>query len=221
MSGKLITFDGLDCSFKETNSKMYLEYLLQRGEKAALYSFPRYNMEQSIFVKEYLAGNYGKKNELDTTAVSMFYMMDMFDCAQKEIIPKLKEGYTVVLDRYWYCNIFYRLGLGGAYSAIVGHNIISQIENLANQLCLPKSDIIVKLKSDPDVMLDFIHRKNSKADQHESDDKYLLTVAKVFDVIDLSKYVTDRVVDVYTTKDKQIRNKEDIFKDILDGINHE
>lgn len=233
MSGKLIAFDGLDCSFKETNSKAYLKYLQDKGEKAVLYSFPRYEIPQSIFVKEYLAGKYGGLNDTNPTVISMFYMLDMFDCAQKEIIPKLKEGYTVILDRYWYCNLFYRAGTyrmlynGMAKKPNVISNdgdtyfedyIIREVEQLAVQLKLPRADIIIKLKSDPDVMLDFVHRKRSKKDQHESNDKFLLSVANVFDTIDLSEYANDKAIEVYTTENGQIRSKEDIFKRILGAI---
>ena len=57
--GKLFAFEGLDCSFKETNSKAYLDYLRSKGRKAELFSFPRYDKESSYFVREYLGGKYG------------------------------------------------------------------------------------------------------------------------------------------------------------------
>jgi dTMP kinase len=223
MSGRIITFDGVDCSFKETNSHAYLKYLLNKGEKAALYSFPRYDMAQSIFVKRYLSGAYGKIEDINLKAISMFYMMDMFDCAQTEIIPKLNEGYTIILDRYWHCNLFYRIGacrMNGD-SHIVEKVITADTEELARILKLPKADIIIKLKPETSIMLNFVRNKNSKDDQHESNAKYLSAVAEVFSDIDLSSYVKDRVLEIHTTKDGNIRPKEDIFNDILRGINHD
>jgi dTMP kinase len=227
MKGKLIAFDGLDCSFKETNTREYLNYLLNKEEKAALYSFPRYNKDQSVFVRHYLAGDYGSLDQINPTLISSFYMLDMFDCAQKEIIPKLKKGYTIILDRYWYCNLFYRLGAfrmtgrGSVSQLPIELSIIKGIENLAKMLNLPKADIIIKLKANPKVMLDFVHAKKSKKDQHESNDKFLLSVSEVFDTIDLSDYAKDKVVEVYTTENGKIRSKEDILNRIIRGIEND
>lgn len=225
MSGKIIAFEGLDCSFKETNSKAYLDYLLSKGEKAALFSFPRYAKKQSIFVVDYLAGKYGDQEDLHPAAISTFYMIDMFDCIKKEVFPLLEEDYTIIFDRYWYSNIFYRIGLYRSNvkfsDASTEYTIRSGVSNIAKIFALPKADIIVKLKSDPNVMLDFVHNKNSANDQHESNDAFLLSVAEVFNTIDLSKYVHDKVLDVYTTENGQIRSKEDIFADILRGVGHE
>jgi len=216
MSGKIIVFEGLDCSFKETNSKAYYEYLLSKGEKASIYHFPKYEEESSYFVREYLAGKYGDTKELNHGVVSMLYMVDMFDSAKKHIIPDLMDGKTIILDRYWYSNLYFRIGI----SRMIKDNILPNwicdtIGAISKILELPTADIVVKLKSNPGVMLDFVHKKNTKNDQHENNDELLLTVADVFNNINLGDYVNDKVVDVYTTNNGEVRSKDDIFSDIL------
>ena len=43
----IIDFEGLDCSFKETNSRKLAEYL--HGKR---YEFPDYSSESSYFIKQ-------------------------------------------------------------------------------------------------------------------------------------------------------------------------
>jgi thymidylate kinase len=217
---KIIAFEGVDCSFKETNSKAYLDYLLSKGKKAKLFSFPRYGDDASHFVVEYLAGKYGKQEDLEPATIASFYMLDMFDCIQKEVKPLLKQDYTIIFDRYWYSNIYYRIALYRMYfkSNILEYNTKQQIENLANSLRLPKADVIVKLIPEEKVMLDFVHEKHSLDDIHESNDKFLATVLNIFSEINMNNYTTHGSFEVLTTINNKIRPKEDIFKSVLKGI---
>lgn len=227
--GKLIVFEGLDCSFKETNSKAYYEYLKDKGEKVELYSFPRYQEEHSVFVRDYLAGKYGKQEDMNYHAISLFYMMDMFDCSQKFIKPRLEEGFTIILDRYWYSNIYYRIGLYETKHKFLSYNkdkqakeaIYYNINDLSLKLKLPKADIVIKLKADIDVVLDVVHKKNKQNDIHENDYDFLKSVHNAFDTIYLDTFVIDKSIDIYTTTiDKQIKSKEEIFNEILKELGH-
>ena len=46
--GKIIVFEGLDCSFKETNSKALEDFLKNNGEKVKLFSFPAYKSKEDL-----------------------------------------------------------------------------------------------------------------------------------------------------------------------------
>ena len=230
--GKLFAFEGLDCSFKETNSKAYLEYLRSLGRTAELFSFPRYDLEPSYFVKEYLAGKYGKQESLNESVISLFYMMDMFDCVRKHINPLLEQGVDVILDRYWYSNIYYRLGLLRKtnkikfnnseqlpdYYPYIEEDIADNIIHLSITLKLPIADYIIKLQSDPSVMLNFVKQKNLANDQHESDTEFLLAVSSVFNDFRFKELSTNPAITIMTTTDKEIRPREDILNDIIRGI---
>ena len=57
--GKIIAFEGLDCSFKETNYKKFTEnlkknYELKEGEDLVTESFPRYDNDITIPLKKWL-----------------------------------------------------------------------------------------------------------------------------------------------------------------------
>lgn len=221
--GKLFAFEGLDCSFKETNSKAYLDYLRSKGRKAELFSFPRYDKESSYFVREYLGGKYGNQDTIPYAAISLCYMMDMFDCAKKHIIPLMEQGVDIVLDRYWYSNIYYRIGL--LYkNGKTDRNIFEELKiektimTLADNLGLPKADYIIKLQANIDVMLEFVRKKNLPNDQHESDEKFLIAVSKAFENCGFSTMAKNPSITVMTTDDMNIRSREDILKDIIEGI---
>ena len=56
--GKIIVFEGLDCSFKETTSEAVYQNLLAKGEKVIKFSFPAYGQQSAYFVEQLLQGNY-------------------------------------------------------------------------------------------------------------------------------------------------------------------
>ena len=65
--GKFIVFEGLDCSFKETNSNKLYEYIKETHPEinVKIVHFPRYGEPACCMVEKYLKGEY--KNENATT----------------------------------------------------------------------------------------------------------------------------------------------------------
>lgn len=130
----IVAFEGLDCSFKETNSKALEEYLNSRNIKAIRFSTPQYNHESSILVEKYLAGEYKPIMNSDLTDtnfvysnpivesynentfpdyynISILYMVDMMDLWNK-VLKKLEEASeppkVIIFDRWFYSNIYYQ-----------------------------------------------------------------------------------------------------------------
>ena len=97
--GKLIVLEGTDGSGKGTQVKLLMERLLKEGHRAATTSFPQYGKKSSGPIEEYLNGKYGKPDEVNPYAASLFYAVDRFDLS-KEIQKQLDEGHIVILDRY-------------------------------------------------------------------------------------------------------------------------
>lgn len=224
--GKLIAIEGLDCSFKETNSKALYDYLIKKygSNKVELCSFPRYGNESSHFVEKYLSGEYGASENLDHTVVSSFYMLDMFDFMMSHGKDFLNNGGILILDRYWYSNIFYRLGAhyianNNELHPISKKEIIQRISNLAKQLQLPNADLIIKLKTDEDLMIEYVKQKNS-GDLHESNEAFLRAIFKQFDTIDLSPYANEGLaVDISVAEDGEILSKEEIRQKVINAYN--
>ena len=237
--GDLIVFEGLDCSFKETNAKLFKKYLEEKykGEKEViLHSFPTYESDSSYFVKEYLAGRYGSQDDLTSTSISIFFMIDMFDFFAKIGSRVLNNGGIIILDRYWYSNIYYRLGAIRKQSMAddddtcicTEKDIDFCINSISAFLDLPKADIIFKMNTEKNAMIDTVVKKNSKNDIHESDIEYLKCVFDVFSNFSFSKFTNKKYyspqINIVTAEPNfdgnngyKILSKEQIFESVKSG----
>ena len=98
MNGKLVVLEGLSAAGKHTQAKLLQQSLEKAGKKAALFSFPDYDSPVGQLIAEYLAGKWGKKEDLVQTAV-ILYALDRYQNAAK-IRTALSENDVVILDRY-------------------------------------------------------------------------------------------------------------------------
>ena len=76
----MISFEGMDCSYKETNSNRLSDILGIMGYEVELVSFPRYKNPSAYFVEGYLSGNI----KVDGNTVKTNY--------------KLKESNVITID---------------------------------------------------------------------------------------------------------------------------
>lgn len=98
--GKLIVFDGTDGSGKATQAKLLVARLKKEGRKARTFDFPQYeNNFFGKFIGECLAGEHGDFIAVDPYIASVLFAVDRFE-SKALLLQWLKEGYTVVLDRY-------------------------------------------------------------------------------------------------------------------------
>ena len=104
--GKILAFEGLDGSGKETQTKLLEKRLRDEGIKVVRIEFPNYENKYSLFVKEYLNGKFGK--DVDPYVVSVFFSLDRFAIYKSKIKNYLDDGYVVICDRYVYSNLIYQ-----------------------------------------------------------------------------------------------------------------
>lgn len=98
MTGKLIVLEGLSAAGKKTQTRLLLESLRNAGKAAVSFAFPDYDSPVGKHIAEYLAGKWGKKEDLVETAV-VLYALDRYQNAPK-IRQALEENDFVLLDRY-------------------------------------------------------------------------------------------------------------------------
>lgn len=221
--GKLIVFEGLDCSFKETNSEKLYKYLNSIGEKVAIEHFPRYGNQASYFVEQWLSGKYGKKDDMENSflgsqLITSFYILDMFDYMNKIGIGLLNNGTNLILDRYYYSNIYFRLGMDFYKAPFRRDKLILNTEMLAQSANLPDADYIFKMKTSLPLMLDKIHEKNNKNDIHENDDEYTIKVFNEFEKFDFTKLLDNngKQIDIKVyDENNNFKEREIIFDEIL------
>ena len=93
----MVTFEGTDCSFKETNAKQLVDYIQNElGYKAKLFSFPNYESDSSYLLRNYFKNTRHMK-QLSPEKISTLYALDFYDSWYN----KIKEYYDERLaDRF-------------------------------------------------------------------------------------------------------------------------
>ncbi len=160
----LIVIEGIDGSGKTTHVKI----LKQGLEKL------RYNV---ITLSEPTKGKWGKKiKELsargNTPSVKVLFelfFLDRKEDVEKNILPALKRGQTVILDRYYMSSVAYQ-GAGGLDPAYIE----SENEKIA-----PKPDITIILDLPPKIAVDRIETRKGKPDFFERL-RFLTKVRSIF-----------------------------------------
>ena len=210
---KIIVLEGLDCSFKETNSKKLLQYLSLRGYKTALFSFPNYVSNSSYFIREYLLGRYSyDPSELKPELVSLFYSLDRYDTFKKEIEPVMKDLDFIILDRYIGSNAVYQCANIENYADKIEY--IHNLYNLEyNIMGLPREDLVLFLEVPYSVSVELMRKKNID-DINEKCSEFQKKVYKsAREICDLKGWSK-----VNCTKDGKVLSKEEIFENIKEKI---
>lgn len=160
MKGKLIVFEGLDKSGKETQSQLLADYLNKIGIKTALMSFPDYESDTGYFIRRYLDG---KEKEVSQETVNLMYSANRY-AKRHWIRYVLGVGAYVILDRYYYSNM--------AYGATTIHDM-EKVRELDSEM--PKPDLIVMMDITPE---ESVNRSGKSADINERDIEFLSQVRK-------------------------------------------
>ena len=104
----LIVLEGLDGAGKSTQVKRLREYLTQRCGSLEYIHFPRY--EAPVYgdlITRFLKGEFGSIEAVHPQLVALLFAEDRHGAAPV-MRQALKEGKTVLLDRYVYSNIAYQ-----------------------------------------------------------------------------------------------------------------
>lgn len=218
--GKFICLEGLDFSFKETNTKRLYNYIKDNiTEKIILLSFPNYESESTYFVKEYLNNKYGNSSEVNPYEASVYYAVDRLDTIAKlDIRNKLEEGYIIISDRYIGSNlIFQTTKLKDKDSKDIDEYINWVTDFEYNKLNLPKEDITIfmdmPIKVSHKLMLERNLKNGMSNDGHEQNYEFMSNVEYVAKNIIIPRlgYKVVSCVD----EELNIRSEDDIFENII------
>ena len=231
--GQIIAFEGLDHSFKETNFKQLVEYLrsnfskeCERGLITA--SFPRYGLSACYMVEQFLENriNSIRFRACYSDAVCSFYSMDrlhfwnqfhMFDNIKLTYMDLIRLPFSCfIFDRYSLSNAIYNPD-NGEY--ITKKDILKEKEKFGN----PLPTILVWFRMrDRKTYLNILSDKSGK-DFNESDVSFMASVWDRTESLINSNILQEcgisTVIIECLDKDGHIRTREDIFNDVLNGIN--
>lgn len=110
--GKLIVIEGAsDGIGKTTQFKLLSEHLKKDGTRIATHHFPTYYAYQGKPVEMYLAGEYGKPEDLSPFFINSLYAHDRAVTWQVKLKAEFNRGKTILLDRYTTSSLLYQSAL--------------------------------------------------------------------------------------------------------------
>jgi dTMP kinase len=216
--GKLIVIDGLDGSGKHTQLEYLYSYLEKKNVKVHKIAFPMYDSEGCIFVKKYLAGEFGS-DPSDTSAYtsSLFFALDRYYSYKKEWKKLLEEENSVVIaDRYTTANAVHQLSKldKSEWDAFLEWLFDTEFSKLG----LPSPDAVIYLELLPDIAIDLINKRSvadSRAkDIHEKDSGFL------YRSYEAAMYASDKLSwkRIKCYENNEIRKREDIALEISEFV---
>ena len=162
-AGLLISFEGIDASGKNTQSRMLFEYLKRKNVLANYLSFPAYSTSIGQEIKSYLAG----KRDYDPETRHLLYAANHYELKEK-IASMVKDGFNLVLNRYCESNLAYGVANGLPLAWL------EEVESL-----MPQSNIVFYLKILPEVSA----KRKGDRDRFEADLNFLKRVSEVYDAL--------------------------------------
>lgn len=219
--GKLIVIEGTDCSGKETQTKLLIQKLREKGIKVDNFSFPNYNSPTGKIIggpylgKPHICDTYFEEGptHVDPKVASLYYAADRKYNIDK-ITFLLENGANIILDRYIYSNMAHQGGkLEDEKERAEMYDWLDNLE--FNLLELPKPDIAIFLHMPTEkAQILKANRENELPDGHEKDINHLKQAEKAY--IELAKKYNIHTVEC--TNNGNIRTIEDINEDVYNYV---
>lgn len=153
-SGKLITFCGLDGCGKTTQIKLLTQYLEEKGDQVFLTKQPTDFVRKSEIFRTYM--DMPNHDSFDYRALSLLCASDRVQHSNLVITEKLKEGYTVISDRYFYSCL--------ANLKARGYEQDNWIYEIAKSI--PKPDVAFFLDIDVDTAIKRVRSRIDEKDRY-------------------------------------------------------
>lgn len=216
--GKLIVIEGIDCSGKETQSKMLVEHLKEMGIAIKTSQFPRYDTPTGKIIggpylgKEWFGDSYFEEaSQVSPFVASLYYAADR-KYNVGDIEETLKTS-NLILDRYVDSNMAHQ---GGKFETKKEReNAYKFFEQLEYKLLkLPRPEIRIFLDVTPDVSRKIAESRAEKLDALERDFGYLeKSYTAYHEVAKRNKYKIIKCVE-----NGKMRSREDIHKDVYNYV---
>ena len=139
-----------------------------------------------------------QNNDTDNLTDSLLFYASRYENYNKIILPALKNGKTVICDRFHYSTL--------VYQGIVGDDeLVKKVHNIFDAIFSKSIDHIIYLYTDPEESLKRISRR-SITDKFESRGlEYLNKLNKAYESIFSNM---ENVIKLNTSRDKEITKKD-------------
>jgi len=158
----LVAIEGIDGSGKTTLANFLKDELEKLGYKAALFKEPTDSKWGKMLKKSYSA-------RLKPEVELELFLKDRAHDVEENIIPALKEGKIVIMDRYYISTI--------AYQGALGFDLVDLKE--MNEKIAPKPDLVFILDISPEKAVFRVRERGDKPNDFEKFE-YLKKVREIF-----------------------------------------
>lgn len=212
MRGKIIVFEGLDYSFKQTNSIKLYNYIKDNiTDKVVHLAFPNYDGACSKEIKYYLSGDI----DYDAETIASYYFLNKKEMIEFcDIESKLNEGYYIIFDRYKLSNL--------AFQGTRAENMnifIDKINNLYNKI--PKEDFTIYMNMPVEISHELIKERDFKNgmsnDIHEENFNFKKKVENNYLYL-LDKICSNKYAIINCIDNNNIKSEDIIFNNILNTL---
>lgn len=120
MNSNLYVFEGPDGVGKTTLSKMFCSYLNSIDQLCSYYSFPGNcsgTLGKHIYEIHHELSDVGIAT-INPTSLQMLHVASHIDAIESEILPALRSGQSILLDRFWWSTIVYGRVYGAKYESL-------------------------------------------------------------------------------------------------------
>lgn len=214
MKGKLIVFEGIDGSGKETQASLLENKLKQQGKKVMHISFPDYGSQSSALVKMYLHGDFGSDpRDVNPYASSLFYAVDRFASFRTKWRNFYENGGIVIADRYTTSNMVHQMTKYDEPDK--RKEFLRWLEEIEYvKLELPRPDMVILLDIPLAISENLVReraKKGGSMDIHEQNLAYLRKCHAGYEEL-TELYGWNRI---FCTENGVLRSMEDINEDIM------
>ena len=221
--GKLILIEGTDCSGKETQANLLMDYLKKENIPVIKMSFPDYESPTGKIVggpylgKDYICEGWFEEgaNQVDPKVSSLYYAAD-FLYHLKQMNQILESGTWILLDRYFYSTFAHQGGKErNPENKTERENMYTWLEKLEFDLLkLPDPDIKILLHMPYQCSIELRKKREEKADQHEKSVDHLKHAEEAYlEIANLYHFETISCFD-----GEKIKSIEDISYEIQEYI---
>ncbi len=216
MKGKLIVIEGVDGSGKATQSELLAKRLRADNKQILSISFPDYNNQSSLFVKMYLAGEFGASpGDVNPKAASTFFALDRFVSYHKGWKQDYLDGKIIIADRYVTSNMVHQASkIDDEEQKNEFLDWLSDLEY--NIYSLPQPDCVVFLDMPPEYCKQLTKNRVNKATGEEKKDIHELDFNYIKHSYKNACHIANRLNwrSVNCVKDDTVRSVSDISDEI-------
>ena len=181
--GQLIVIEGLDGTGKATQTRLLIRRLKKEGFSTAVLNFPQYQTFWGKIVAQYLRGEFGQVDKINSYFASLLYAFDRWQVKNK-IKDWLKTGKIIIANRYSTSNFLYQtVKLKKKKEKEKFLKWLPKIEY--QTFDLPKPDLVIYLKTPYYLGKKLLKKKKKrkylkgeKFDHHEKSSNFLKMVEK-------------------------------------------